>query len=150
MVYYLKTKDQYKIALKQYLAWAETQTQKKLRILHSDRGGKYINHKVKDILNQRGIEHHLTMPHTPQQNGKAEWFNRTIMEKAMAMLHGAGLSNGFWEYTVHTVVHIYNRTPFRGLQWHTLHETWDSGHVPDISYFCVFSCKAYMHVHKDE
>ena len=150
VVYYLKTKDQYEKALKQYLAWAETQTSKKLRILHSDRGGEYVNHKVKDILNQRGIEHHLTMPHSPQQNGKAKRFSRTIMEKAMAMLHQAGLSNGFWEYAVHTAVHIYNRTPSRGLQWRTPHETWDTSHVPDVSYFRVFGCKAYAHVPKDE
>ena len=90
---------------------------------------------VKDILNQRGIEHLLTMPGTPQQNRKAERFNRTIMDKAMSMLHTAGLSNGFWEHAISTVMHIYNHTPIRSLQWHTPHEAWNAGHVPDVSYF---------------
>ena len=44
------------------------------------------------------------MPGTPQQNRKAEWFNHTIMDKAMSMLHQAGLSNGFWEHAVSTAV----------------------------------------------
>src|SRR5258707_4760612 len=55
-----------------------------------------------------------------------------------------------WEYAVHTAVHVYNRTPSCGLQWRTPHETWDVGHVPDVSYFRVFGCKAYAHVPKDE
>ena len=47
---------------------------------------------MKEILNKRGIEHHLTMLGLPQQNGKAEQFNHTIVDKAMAMLHALGLS----------------------------------------------------------
>ena len=105
---------------------------------------------VKDVLNQSGIEHLLMMLGTPQQNGKAEQFNSTIMNKAMSMLHTARLSNGFWEHAISTVTHVYNRTPIRSLQWRTPHETWNAGHVPDVSYFRVFGCKAYMHVPADK
>jgi len=35
----------------------------------------------------------------------------------MAMLHTAGLPNGFWEFAVSLAVHIYNHTPFRTLKW---------------------------------
>jgi transposase InsO family protein len=72
VVYFLKTKDQFVAALQKFLSWAETQTSDKLRALHSDRGGEYMAANVKDILSQRGIEHRLTMPGTPQQNGKAK------------------------------------------------------------------------------
>ena len=149
-VYYLKTKDQFTIALSNFLSWTENQMSKRLRVLHSDRGGEYISNKVKEILNEKGIEHHLTMPGSPQQNGKAERFNCTILDKAMSMLHVAGLSNGFWEYAIGAAVHIYNRTPTRTLKWRTPHETWDAGHVPDISYFRVFGCEGYMHVPADK
>ena len=150
VVYYLRSKDQFVTALKQFLSWAETQTSDKMRALHSDRGGEYIAGYIKDILVQRGIEHHLTMPNSPQQNGKAERFNRTIMDKAMSMLHNAGLSYGFWEHAVCTATHIYNRSPIRSLKWRTPHEIWSGGHTPDVSYFRVFGCKAYVHVHKDD
>jgi len=90
------------------------------------------------------------MPNLPQQNGKAERFNRTIMDKAMSMLHNAGLTYGFWEHAVCTATHIYNRSPIRSLKWHTPHEIWSGGHTPDVSYFRVFGCKAYVHVHKDD
>ena len=79
--------------------------------------------QVQTILKQKGIEHHLTMPGSPQSNGKAEQFNRTIMDKAMAMQHTAGLSDGFWELAVNAVVHINNRSPTQTLKWHTPHET---------------------------
>jgi gag-polypeptide of LTR copia-type/Integrase core domain/GAG-pre-integrase domain len=117
VVYCLRSKDQLIVALRKFLSWADTQTSKKLRVLHSDRGGEYIAASVKDLLNEKGIEHHLTMPGSPQQNGKAERFNRTILDKAMAMLHTAGLSEGFWEYAISAAVHIYNRSPSRSLKW---------------------------------
>jgi len=72
------------------------------------------------------------------------------MDKAMSMLHDAGLSYGFWEHAVCTATHIYNRSPIRSLKWHTPHEIWNDGHIPDISYFHVFGCKAYVHIHKDD
>lgn len=150
VVYFLKTKNQFVAALQKFLSWAETQTSDKLRALHSDRGGEYMAANVQDILSQRGIEHRLTMPGSPQQNGKAERFNRTIMDKAMALLHNAGLPNGFWEFAVHTAAHIYNRTPARILKWRTPVQTWNPCQVPDVSYFRVFGCKGYMHVPTDK
>ncbi len=39
VVYCLRSKDQFVVALQKFLSWAETQTSDKLRTLHSDRGG---------------------------------------------------------------------------------------------------------------
>ena len=150
VIYYLRSKDQFVGALRKFLSWAETQSDKRLCALHSNRGGEYLSASVKEILNDKGIKHYLTMPGTPQQNGKAERFNCTILDKAMSMLHTAGLSNGFWEYAISTAVHIYNRSPSRNLQWRTPIEIWNAGHVPDVSYFRVFGCKGYMHVPTDK
>ena len=51
------------------------------------------------------------MPYSPQQNGRAERFQQTIINKAESMQHAAGLSDGFWKHAVRTAVHIYNVTP---------------------------------------
>src|SRR5712675_2086098 len=72
------------------------------------------------------------------------------MDKAMSMLHDAGLSYGFWEHAVCTATHIYNRSPIRSLKWCTPHKIWNDGHILDVSYFHVFGCKAYVHIHKDD
>jgi hypothetical protein len=72
------------------------------------------------------------------------------MEKAMAMIHTAGLSYSFWEYAVDALVHIYNHTPTCTLQWQTPYELWNNGTVPDVSHLCMFGCKAYTHVPADK
>ena len=67
----------------------------------------------------------------------------------MAMLHHAGLSHGFWQLAVDAAVHIYNRQPMRRLKWQCPITLWDST-IPDISYFRVFGCKAFVHVPKEQ
>jgi hypothetical protein len=149
-VYYLRSKDQFVIVLRNFLSWAETQMSKRLHILHSDHGGEYIAASVKEILADKGIEHHLTMLGSPQQNRKAERFNRMILDKGLAMLHTASLSEGFWKYVVGAAVHVYNCTPTHAVNWQTPHEIWNAGHIPDISYFHIFGCMAHMHVPADK
>ena len=146
VVYFLKSKDQCAAAFKTFLAWAETQTSEQLLMLHSDWGGEYLSCAIKNVLDQKGIEHKLTMPGSSQQNGVAKRWNRTILDKARSMLHSAGLSLGFWEIAADAAVHTYNRSPTHVLGWWMPHELWTDRHIPDISYFCIFGCKAYMHV----
>jgi hypothetical protein len=150
VVYFLNNKDQCTAAFKKFVAWAENQTSEKMQALHLDRRGEYMSGELKSFLAEKGIEHHLMMPRLPQQNGVAERWNRTILDKACTLLHSAGLSLGFWELVVDAVVHTYNWTPTRVLGWKTPHELWSDGHVPDVSYFRVFGCKAYVHVPEDK
>jgi transposase InsO family protein len=74
-------------------------------MLHSDCGGEYLSGAVQTVLDQKGIEYKLMMLGLPQQNGLAERWNRTLLDKACVLLHGANLSLGFWEYAVDTAVH---------------------------------------------
>jgi transposase InsO family protein len=122
VVYYLKSKDQCAATFKKFLTWAETQTSECMFALHSDRGGEYLSRAVRSVLDEKEIEQKLTMPHTPQQNGLAERWNRTLMDKARMLIHSAGLSLEFWEYAVDTAKHTYNRTPTRSISWKTPHE----------------------------
>jgi len=71
-VYFLKAKNEFSAALKTYLHWGENQLERRLKVLHSDRGGEYIGRDVTDILRSNGIEHRFTAPYSPQQNGRAE------------------------------------------------------------------------------
>ena len=81
---------------------------------------------VKDILAERGIEHNLTMPGSPQSNRKAEQFNCTIEDKATAMLQTAGFPKGFWEFVWSAALHIYNCSPTCTLKWCTDLVLWQS------------------------
>ncbi len=63
------------------------------------------------------------------------------------MLHQAGLSHGLWQLALDAAVHIYNCQPMQRLKWLCPITVWDTT-VPDISYFSVFGCKAFVHVQK--
>ncbi|KAJ8463023.1 hypothetical protein ONZ51_g10516 [Trametes cubensis] len=147
--YFLKFKSDAFRAFNDFKAWAENQTGRKIKRVRSDRGGEYTSNEFSEHLRSLGIEHHKTMPDSPQQNGRAERWNRTITEKALSMLHHAGLSHGFWQLAIEAAVHIYNRQPMRRLKWRCPITLWD-GTIPDVSYFRVFGCKAYVHVQKDK
>ena len=85
------------------------------------------------FLLSRGIEHQTSVPHIPQQNGQAEHFNCTILEKAEAMCQTACLPPSFWQDAVEIALHIYNHQPMHHLDWSPPISKWN-GETPDVSY----------------
>src|SRR5258705_7236012 len=75
-------------ALTNFISWAETQSNCKLKVLRSNRGGEYINAEVRAILERNGTSHNLTAPYSPAQNGCAERWNWTIINSTLSMIHG--------------------------------------------------------------
>ena len=61
----------------------------------SDRGGEFLSNEFQQYLKRRGIHHQLTTADSPQQNGVAERMNRTLIEKAHAMIAAANVSKTF-------------------------------------------------------
>ena len=64
----------------------ENQTRKKIRVLRTDNRGEYTSNEFMKYCSAEGIKKEHTVPHTPQQNGVAEWKNRTMARVAKAML----------------------------------------------------------------
>ena len=147
MMLFLKHKDEQFDAFKTYKAWAERQTGQKLITIRTDRGSEFLSKEQKCYLQECGIEHQTSMPYSPQQNGRAEHFQQTIINKAESMRHTAGLSDGFWKHAVGTAVRVYNMTPISKAEFLTPKEMW-SGSIPDISHLRIFRCAAYIHVLK--
>ena len=86
-----------------------------------------------------GITHHLSCPHTPQQNGTVERKHRHIIECALTLLSHASLPTVHWTYAITTAIHLINRLPTPKLShkspWETLfHKS------PDISHLKTFGC----------
>jgi hypothetical protein len=90
----------------------------------------------------------LTVSYTPQQNGRAERFNHTLLEKSEAMRQHACLPLFFWQDAIETSLHIYNRQSIHHHNWHTPIQLWN-GNTLDISYFKTFGCQAYVYIPKD-
>ena len=65
-----------------------------------DNGKELINEEIKKWAAERGIILETTAPYSPSQNGVAEWFNRTLLELARAMLIAKNLPTFLWDEAV--------------------------------------------------
>ncbi|KAA8906876.1 hypothetical protein TRICI_005060 [Trichomonascus ciferrii] len=63
--------------------------------IRSDNGGEFTSAYQDGELSKLFIDHQLTVPSTPEQNGIAERFNRTVREKAKSMMFHANLQRSF-------------------------------------------------------
>lgn len=116
--------------------------------LRTDNGTEYRNAKMKEYLKKRGITLETTAPHTPEQNGRAERDNRTIVESARTMLHAKQLPAYLWAEATATAVYTLNRTGQShsgGSQ--TPYELW-TGRKPNLGHMRVFGSDAYAYVSK--
>jgi hypothetical protein len=140
----LKQKSEVAAALQRSIAFLETQTGRRVRAVRSDNGGEYVGAALAAFFQERGIEHQRTAPYTPEQNGAAERLNRTLLERARAMLIDARMEGSWWAEAVVTACYIRNRCPTHGRSktpWELL-----MGSKPDISHMRVFGCAAWVHV----
>ena len=70
--FFLKRKSDAFASFKAYVAWAETQTGRKLKATRLDRGGEFLSSEFDAFLREKGIERQLSVARMPQQNGRAE------------------------------------------------------------------------------
>jgi hypothetical protein len=141
----LKAKSETKTAIKHFVAIAKNQFETTIRCIMSDAGGEYKSLDLADFFKELGIATRTSVPHMHQQNGRAERFNRTIMDKAQAMRFDACFPQSWWEFAVLHSLHLYNRTPIRRLDWKTPYEILKK-EKPDVSHFRVFGCGAYIFI----
>src|SRR5882672_1152324 len=113
-------------------AWAGTHHHARIAILRSDRGGEYLSGAFSAHLAKQGTERRLTVHDTPQENGVAEWLNRTLLERVRAMLHATQLPKGLWGEVLMHAVWLKNRTLTRALEHTTPHEAL-IGAKPDLA-----------------
>ena len=66
---------------------------------------------MQEFYSRRGIRLEPTAAHTPQQNGKAERLNRTLMERVRSILAEAELGEELWAEALMAVVYTRNRGP---------------------------------------
>jgi hypothetical protein len=139
----LKSKDQTFAQFKRIVAVIKTQYGLTVRYFRSDRGGEFMSKEFEAYLGSEGITHETSAPNTPQQNGLAERMQQTIWSGIRAILHHAGLKNGFWSEALAVIIHVLNRAPRKRLDWRTPHEVL-TGQVPNVAYFRIFGCRAWV------
>ena len=78
-IYFLRFKSEVAGVFWRFKAWIENQSGCKIQVVRSDNGKEYTSDQFNFFCDEAGIEHQLTAPYTPQQNGVSERKNRTIM-----------------------------------------------------------------------
>src|SRR5260221_2237072 len=144
----LKKKSDTFRAFKNFHAMVKIHFKAEISMLMSDFGGEYKSKDFEQFLRDNGIHSRNSVPHVHQQNGRAERFNRTLMDKAQAMRLDTCLPPSWWEFVVNTATHLYNHTPVRRLNWRTPYEL-VYNEVPSIGHLHVFGCGAYVHIPAD-
>jgi len=146
LVYFLHRKDQAKQCTIDFVNMVDTQTESKVKVIRSDNGTEYCNSQLETFLRSRGIIHQSSIRYSPQQNGTAERMNRTILDKARAMMHDVNADERMWAETVNTAVYLINRSPAKKPRGKCPEQVWDSHERIDLSHLRIFCCDAYVHV----
>lgn len=118
--------------------------------LRSDNGGEYgaeyQSSEFSTFCNQHGITQTVGPPYTPELNGVAERWNRTIKEKIRCSLLDASLPNSFWPYALSYCTETDNHLPTRTNSKFTspISLTGFSERKPED--FHSFGCEVWYHV----
>lgn len=147
VVYLLQRKSQAAEKIQEYIDMVRTQFGKVPKVIRSDGGGEYTGESMKAVLRRNGVVQQLTAPYCPQQNGKAERKNRSLIEMTRCLLSEAGLDQKYWGEAVCTANYILNRVP-ASATGRTPCELWH-GDKPNYSHMKVFGSPAFVHVPKE-
>ena len=133
-------------SFKKYITWIQRQKKMEVRKVRTDNGGEYIGKEFKTICNDLVIIHETTMPYTPEHNGIAERYNRTLQEGTLTLQHDASLSNKFWVLAVHTVNFVKNCILHSQIETSPYEAFW--GSKPKVDWLCTYGCKCWSFVPK--
>ena len=134
---FMKTKDETPTKVKQYLALIEHQNSFMPKAIRADNGREYINKDLCTWCLDRGIEIQMTAPYTPEQNGIAERWNKTVVKLACSMIFARDVPNELWPEAMSHATYIRNRAYSRAVPDKKPYEKW-SGKRPDISFIQEF------------
>ena len=141
-IYLMKNKSDVCEKFKEYKNEVENQTNNKIKILRSDRGGEYVGQELQQYLKDNGIISQVTPPYTPQHNGVSERRNRTLLDMVRSMMSKAELPLSYWGYALETAAHMLNLMPTKSVP-KTPYEMWH-GKKPHFNYLKVWGCPAYV------
>jgi histone deacetylase 1/2 len=143
-IYFLKSKADALKAFKQFLALVQNQFNASIKALQSDWGGEFRPFTA--LLNDLGIVHRLTCPHTSHQNGTVERKHRQIVEMGLTLLSHASLPLKFWDHSFTQSVYLINKLPSSALSnFQSPHHALYKSH-PDYTHLKTFGCLCFPHL----
>ena len=151
MVSAVRTRDQVPDRLKRMIASMQQMASKRdeqlrrVGVLHSDRGRELLSGNLEGWLERNGIEHQLSCPYTPQQNGAAERLNRTLVQRVRALLKESKMpgKNVWWPHALLHACYLRNRSPAAGKEATPLELLTGQG-PPDLGHLRVWGTQCWV------
>jgi hypothetical protein len=144
-IYFLKHKHDAFGCFQQFKSLVEKQSGYYIKVLRTDRGGKYVSRYFQNFCKVHGIYRQFIVWYTPQQNGVTERKNQTIMEMAHNMLVAKHFSNAYWVEVVETAIYIMNICPTKSVRNKVPRESWICM-KHNVVHLNIFGCVAYTYV----
>ncbi|MBW0515470.1 hypothetical protein O181_055185, partial [Austropuccinia psidii MF-1] len=126
----------------------ENQQDRKIKRVVSDRGGKFLNNKFKELSEKHGFIHIFSPPKTPQHNGYSERANRTILEKTRCLLGSSNLPNRYWEEAMSTATLLSNLVPTPSRVNKSPYSLW-TNQLPQVRRLKTIGCLAFISTPKN-
>jgi len=146
-VFILKEKSQLMSRLKEFHAWCFAQRGVKIKRIRSDNGKEFNNGPLKQWMADVGIQWEPTVTYSPEQNGLAERNQRTLTEKARAMIADSGLDKTLWPELIMTANYLRNRSPTKMLGM-TPYEAYE-GTKPSLQHLRIIGSTVYTLIPKE-
>jgi transposase InsO family protein len=115
-----------------------------VKAVRTDQGKEYA--AFDKFCRTQGIVRQYSATYTPEQNGRAERLNRTLIETTRAILHHHKAPKILWPQAVQVACCLRNYRPSAGKK-STPYELL-YGAKPDVSRLRVFGCAASVHIPK--
>ena len=109
--YFMSSKSEACSKVREYLLMVENKFKCVPERMRCDNGGEYVSQEFKNLCSQKGIKLEYTIPRTPEQNGIAERYNRTLLDKSRCLIFESNMDKKFWKEAVATAAYLTNRTP---------------------------------------
>lgn len=138
-------KDQISDAVIELLAYWERQTGYPLLCIRSDNGTEFQG-DLASWCKHHGVKREYSAVYTPEQNGRAERMNRTLIEGTRALLLQRDCPTRFWPLAMHAVSYIHNRVPAARSSAAPI--ALFLCKIPDLSSLRVFGCSASLSLPK--
>lgn len=112
-IYLIKDKNDALFSSELFRSYVMTQFNANIKGFQSDHGGEF--RLLTKYLNQLGIVHRLTLPHTSQPNRTVERKHKKIMKMGITLLAHASLLIKFWDHSFTIIVYLINILPITAL-----------------------------------
>ncbi len=147
-VFLLKQKSDVARIFDEWKIQVERGTGKLVKEVRYDNEGEYLSTQLQQSWVADGIRNVRTNSRTPQENGVAERFNRTLLDMMRSMMSAAKAPKSAWGEAITMACYIRNRCPTRALEGNVPQGLW-RGYKPSVEHLRPFGCVAYVHVPKE-